>query len=361
MQTSPLLLPPISLTWPFAPLPLLFYFVNLWALESVVSCCSFIADASVLLPIWSVPYLNNSAVQTHCLSSVQCTAESTDPTDCTASRYLHLLLISSAARSAFASETYWLCFNFEFEQRRRKLVAVLFENMVKITNWETLCLEMPSNGRAEVAFSAAVLHAVPCPQCPCSTWPGTERAGRKPMWAVTLHVQANHRGSFCIMQTPQKFLRLYMVDRFALVHKGLVVLHHLLLFSSPRSGRVVRVIGAHQHQLPAETCGWKGGRYTVREWVAGLTVNRSLFLLCHATPDDTKVKGTWAELGWCVLGEGRGCARERVLAFQENKHLFWFWRGFFLSYWLSVSSVHTSPHRVSQTVTPRCVGGVVHL
>lgn len=120
--------------------------LNFCSPSSCVSCCeswsfracsellfSFFADASVLLPIWSVPYLNNSAVQTHCLSSVQCTAESTDPTDCTASRYLHLLLISSAAHSALAGETCWLCFHFEFEQQRRKLVAVLFENTGKIT------------------------------------------------------------------------------------------------------------------------------------------------------------------------------------------------------------------------------------
>lgn len=38
-------------------------------------------------------------------------------------------------------------------------------------------------------------------------------------------------------------------------------------------------------QIPAVMCSWKGGRYTVREWVAGLTVNRSLFLLCHVAPN----------------------------------------------------------------------------
>lgn len=73
--------------------------------------------------------------------------------------------------------------------------------------------------------------------------------------------------------------------------QGLVVLHHLLLSLSSRSSKVVHVVGACQDQLPAAMCSWKGGRYTVREWVAGLTVNRSLFLLCLATPDDTRVRG----------------------------------------------------------------------
>lgn len=63
------------------------------------------ADASVLLPIWSIRYLSNSAVQTHCLSSVQCTAESTNTTDCTASRYLHLLFFSLVVHVAFTDES----------------------------------------------------------------------------------------------------------------------------------------------------------------------------------------------------------------------------------------------------------------
>ena len=56
-----------------------------------------------------------------------------------------------------------------------------------------------------------------------------------------------------------------MVDRLAVMQKGLVVLHHLLLSLSPRRSEVVLVVGARWDQLPAATCGWKGGRYTVRE------------------------------------------------------------------------------------------------
>lgn len=100
----------------------LFCFVNLksWRVsEHIVRfCClcfSLPADASVLLPIWSVPYLNNSAVQTHCLSSVQCTAESTNPTDCTASRYLRPFSFLHLLTVPFADETHWLCFNCELK------------------------------------------------------------------------------------------------------------------------------------------------------------------------------------------------------------------------------------------------------
>lgn len=110
-----------------------------------------------------------------------------------------------------------------------------FENLVKMTNWETFWLEIPSNGRADVVFSTtAVLHAVLCPQCPSSTWQGRGRDGRELVWAMTLHVQANHCSLSFIMQTPQTFVRLYKVDRFVVM---LVVLHH---FCSPRARGAVR-------------------------------------------------------------------------------------------------------------------------
>ena len=80
-----------------------------------------------------------------------------------------------------------------------------------------------------------------------------------------MHVQANNCSLSFIVQTPQTFVRLYTVDRLAVMQKGLVVLHHLLLSLSPRSSEVVRVVGARWDQLPAATCSWKGGRYTVRE------------------------------------------------------------------------------------------------
>lgn len=74
-------------------------------------------------------------------------------------------------------------------------------------------------------------------------------------------------------------------------------------------------------------------------------------------PEWERRRQSWAGACW---REGRGRAHERVLAFQGNKQFFCLWRLFFLFfklYWLCVSLVHTSPRRVSQTVTPRCVGG----
>ncbi|KAK4826911.1 hypothetical protein QYF61_012503, partial [Mycteria americana] len=74
-------------------------------------------------------------------------------------------------------------------------------------------------------------------------------------------VQYNAQRSQQIPQTAQQ-AGLYTVDRFAVMQKGPVVLHHLLLSLHPRSGEVVRVVGARWDQLPAAMCGWKGGRYT---------------------------------------------------------------------------------------------------
>lgn len=96
---------------------------------------------------------------------------------------------------------------------------------------------------------------------------------------------------------------------------------------------------------------WKGGRYTVREWVAGLTVNRSLFLLCHATPDDTRVRDVGRD-GWVHAGE------RRVMLVKESLHFKWInsssgFGGFCLSRQLSVSLVQTFTHIMSLTVTPR--------
>lgn len=67
------------------------------------------------------------------------------------------------------------------------------------------------------------------------------------------------------MQSPQMFIRLYTVDRFAVIQKGSAVLQHLLLSLSLRSSEVVHVVDAHGDQLPTAMCSWKGGRYTVRE------------------------------------------------------------------------------------------------
>lgn len=64
----------------------------------VIPCCFSLSspDAHILLPIWSVPYLNHAAVPAHGLCSVQCSEGSADAADSTTSRYLesvsHFLL-----------------------------------------------------------------------------------------------------------------------------------------------------------------------------------------------------------------------------------------------------------------------------
>lgn len=64
-------------------------------------------DARILLSIWSVPYLNHTAVPAPGLSPVQCSAESTNTPDRTASRYVKpvFFLCSGLVRSDGESHT----------------------------------------------------------------------------------------------------------------------------------------------------------------------------------------------------------------------------------------------------------------
>lgn len=58
----------------------------------------------------------------------------------------------------------------------------------------------------------------------------------------------------------------------------------------------------------------------------------------------------------CVGRESRNRGCQGVVAFQGNKQ-FWCLRFLKFIYFLSVSLVHTFPHRVSQTVTSGVGGG----
>lgn len=69
-----LLLPLTCFTWTLAPLPVLFYFVNLWALESIVSCCSL----SLQMPVYYYPsgqYPTSTTQQYRPIASVQYNAQ----------------------------------------------------------------------------------------------------------------------------------------------------------------------------------------------------------------------------------------------------------------------------------------------
>lgn len=200
----------ICLTWTLAPLPVLFYFVNLWALESVVSCCSL----SLQMPVYYYPsgqYPTSTTQQYRPIASVQYNAQRSQQIPQTAQQagicicysFLELLAVPLLVKPIGRV----LILNLNGRGGSWSLVCL---KTWWITNWETLCLEIPSNGRAEVAFSTtAVLHAVPRPQCPCSTWRGTRRGGRELVWAVTLRVQANHWDLSFIIQTPPVFVRLH--------------------------------------------------------------------------------------------------------------------------------------------------------
>lgn len=72
--SSWLLLSLIWLTWTLVPLPVLFYFVNLWALGSVVSCCSL----SLQMPVYYYPsgqYPTSTTQQYRPIASVQYNAQ----------------------------------------------------------------------------------------------------------------------------------------------------------------------------------------------------------------------------------------------------------------------------------------------
>lgn len=202
------------------------------------------------------------------------------------------------------------------EQQRRKLVAVLFENTVRITNWETFCLDILSNGRAEAASSIpAVLHAVLlCPQCPCSKWLDTGRAERER--GVSSHTE--HSSQPLWLPSAMETLGVFVSPCMVITCLQWCRRGQLCSLCCPcpeeQQGRLW-VVSVGSSCL----CGWKGGRYTVREWVAGLTVNRSLFLLCHATLDHSRSlqKESWAAV--CVLGESGSCGCQGVVAFQGNK------------------------------------------
>lgn len=235
------------------------------------------------------------------------------------------------------------------EQQRRKLVAVLFENTVRITNWETFCLDILSNGRAEAASSIpAVLHAVLlCPQCPCSKWLDTGRAERER--GVSSHTE--HSSQPLWLPSAMETLGVFVSPCMVITCLQWCRRGQLCSLCCPcpeeQQGRLW-VVSVGSSCL----CGWKGGRYTVREWVAGLTVNRSLFLLCHATLDHSRVRGDRRRAGLlCVCWERVG-----VVAVKESSHFKGInnsgvWDTLFI-YFLSVSLVLTFPH----TVTPG-VGG----
>lgn len=77
-------------------------------------------------------------------------------------------------------------------------------------------------------------------------------------------------------------------------------------------------------------------------------MNRSLFLLCHATPDDTRVIDIGRD-GWVHAGERRVMLVKRVLAFQMNKQLFWLWRFLFKSSVVCFFSANLHSHNVSNS------------
>ena len=67
-----------------------FMFKNITPFAALTSChCPLPSpDARVLLSVWSVPYLNHTAVPAHGLGSVQCSEEPANTADGAASRYL---------------------------------------------------------------------------------------------------------------------------------------------------------------------------------------------------------------------------------------------------------------------------------
>lgn len=269
------LLPLMCLTWPLAPLPVSFCFVNLWALEFLVSCCSF----SLQMPVYYYPsgqYPTSTTQQYRPIASVQYNAQRSQQIPQTAQQagiYICYFLRCSKC----------LCW--------WNLVAGLSFRMWTVggESWLLLCLktrcqlqiEKPTAWRCW-AVDERMLHPLPllsCTQCHvlgvCAPRDGAQRE-LGGIWCEKSHCMFKPTVAVCpsSCKLPKHFW------------------DHLLLSLSLRSDELVHTVGACWNQLPAVMCGWKGGRYTVREWVAGLTVNRSLFLLCHATtPDDARVRG----------------------------------------------------------------------
>lgn len=246
------------------------------------------------MPVYYYPsgqYPTSTTQQYRPIASVQYNAQRSQQIPQTAQQagiyvcysFLHLLTVP------FAYEVYWLCFNCELKNSGESWLLFALKICWKSRNcaWRYQAVEEWR------LHSPALLSCMQCHVLGALHDRGTERT-----WAITVH----HQGMVLpfIMQTPQNICKL---TRFSPMPKScnsadrvgavfvLVVPYRLLLYLSLGSSEVVLEVGARGSSSPGMS-SWKGGRYTVREWVAGLTVNRSLFLLCHATPDDTRVRET---------------------------------------------------------------------
>lgn len=115
------------------------------------------------MPVYYYPsgqYPTSTTQQYRPIASVQYNAQRSQQIPQTAQQagiyicysFLQLLTVH------FTGETYWLCFNFEFERYRRKLVIVFFENMVKIEDWKLL------GGTKQWKNGDCILHHC-CPAC----------------------------------------------------------------------------------------------------------------------------------------------------------------------------------------------------
>lgn len=330
------------------PFPVSFCFMNLWSLEFTVL---FLCRCQCII--------------THLVSTLPQQLSSTDPLPqfstthsgvnrsprlpskqvCT---YVHLLLTSSAARSALAGATCWLCSNWTAEEKAGCCSARKSSENYKLKNlfaWTSQAMEE----QRCILHPCSVLHSVLlCPQCPYSKWLDTGRAERELVWAVTRHVQANHCGCPPSWKPLECLYHPVWWTGLQWCRRGQLCCP----WSQGAAGKAVCPSGA----APSVPCGWKGGRYTVREWVAGLTVNRSLFLLCHTTPDDSRVRGDGGTAGLvCVCWERAGIAVVEEPSHFKGINNSGVW-GILFIYFLSVSFSPTFPHRMSQTVTPG-VGG----
>lgn len=326
----------------------LFCFVNLksWRVsEHIVRfCClcfSLPADASVLLPIWSVPYLNNSAVQTHCLSSVQCTAESTNPTDCTASRYLRPFSFLHLLTVPFADETHWLCFNCELKNSGESWWLFSLTVCWKLRNSLLGHTKQEKNGYCILHHCCSVCSAM----------------------SLVLHMTGawkEHEQSHCIFKAQfypsscklcKTFVKWHVsapCQRSVAVQTGLVLcLSWLcsLTFCCAWAWGPVRWSLREQFHRNVQL---EGGPLHCKRVSSRSHSEPVSFpaVSCHSWWHQSKRhRQRW--VGACWGAQGYAC--ERVLAFQMNKQLFWLRRFLFKSSVVCFFSANLHSHNVSNS------------
>lgn len=158
----------------------------------------------------------------------------------------------------FTGETYWLCFIFEFEQYRRKLIIVFFENMIKMKDWETV------GGTKQWKNGDCILHHC-CPACSAMSSVSVHHiTGTERTWAVkpsTCNFVLHHANSQIICKTRHVSV---LCQRFAALQTGpvlcfvMVVLHHLLLYLSLGSRAVAHVVGSRRDQYSQGCAAGRG-------------------------------------------------------------------------------------------------------